>query len=131
MALRPTGTPSGWPTRPATRGTEVNTTTGALIRVIAGQGYQLADPGVIAADGGHVWVADAGADAVTEIDAATGAVVRVISAPRYRLDTTVYPPSIAVAGDRVWVTDGNSDALTEIDATTARWSGSSPTGGIS
>jgi DNA-binding beta-propeller fold protein YncE len=62
--------------------TELNATTGALIRVISGERYQLNSGGLsvaIAADGNRVWVPNANGNSVTEINAATGALIRVIT----------------------------------------------------
>jgi sugar lactone lactonase YvrE len=53
--------------------TEVSTTTGALVRVVAQQG--LSAPDGIAVQEGNVWVADSGSNSATEIAAATGAVI--------------------------------------------------------
>ena len=58
--------------------TEIDATTGALIRVITARRYQLNGPDAIAVAGDRAWVVDVDSSAVTEIDAATGALIRVI-----------------------------------------------------
>jgi hypothetical protein len=57
--------------------TEVNTTTGALVRVVRGGG--LSAPGGIAVGSGYVWVSDSASNAVTKINASTGAQVGTYS----------------------------------------------------
>jgi hypothetical protein len=53
--------------------TEVKVATGALVRVISGQGLDAPDG--IAVASGNVWVADAASNAATDINATTGAVI--------------------------------------------------------
>jgi DNA-binding beta-propeller fold protein YncE len=55
---------------------ELNAATGALVRVISGDGFS--HPIGISSDGSHVWVSNYGGNSVTELSAATGALVRVI-----------------------------------------------------
>jgi DNA-binding beta-propeller fold protein YncE len=95
--------------------TEIDATTGALIRVIAGPQYGLVDPEALAVDGDTLWVADGYGNAVTEIDASTGALIRVIAGWQYQLDDA---GAIATGGGAVWVANGFSDTVTEIDAST-------------
>jgi len=95
--------------------TELSAATGALIRVIAGQQFQLDGPVAIAADASHVWVANATGNSLTEINAATGDLIRVISAPPYQLNG---PQAITADATHVWVASGNSRTLTEINAVT-------------
>ena len=100
--------------------TEINATTGALIRSITAPRYQLTWPSAIAATPNAIWVANNGSasggnapNAVTEINATTSALIRVISASRYRL---TYPAGITTTGNTVWVDNGGS--VTEINAST-------------
>jgi DNA-binding beta-propeller fold protein YncE len=95
--------------------TELSAATGALIRVIAGQQFQLDGPVAIAAAASHVWVINATGNSLTEINAATGDLIRVISAPRYQLNG---PQAITADATHVWVASGNSRTLTEINAVT-------------
>jgi DNA-binding beta-propeller fold protein YncE len=46
--------------------TELNASTGTLVRVLSGPGYGFNNPAAIAADGTRVWVANYGGDSVTE-----------------------------------------------------------------
>jgi DNA-binding beta-propeller fold protein YncE len=95
--------------------TEINATTGALIRVITARRYQLDWPTGIATTGDRVWVANGAS--VTEVNATTGALIRVITARRYQLNGLV---GIAATGKTVWVANsgGNDQTVTEISATT-------------
>jgi len=97
--------------------TEVDTATGALVRVIAGQGLNSPD-GITVADG-HVWVSDAGSNAATDIDEATGAVLDTFtdSDGQYGFGR----PSVAIQshGD-VFIASpfGTSPMVTKLSATT-------------
>jgi uncharacterized small protein (DUF1192 family) len=100
--------------------TEINARTGALIRVITAERYQLYGPTGIAIAGNTVWVANSGLNtsgnqiaSVTEINARTGALIRVITAGRYQLSQ---PAGVATTGNTVWVANGGS--VTEINART-------------
>ena len=95
--------------------TELSAATGALIRVIAGQQFQLDGPVAIAADASHVWVANATGNSLTEINAATGDLIRVISAPPYQLNG---PQAITADATHVWVINTTGNSLTEINAAT-------------
>jgi hypothetical protein len=76
--------------------TEVNASTGALVRVISGPQYQFnpndrGGPDALALRGADLFVATFGGYSVTEVNASTGALVRVISGPKQR------PGRIAIA----------------------------------
>jgi len=97
--------------------TEVDTASGALVRVIAGQGLNTPD-GITVADG-HVWVADAGSNAATDIDQSTGAVLATVtdSDAAYGFGR----PSVAIASDgNVFIATpfGTSPMVTKLSATT-------------
>ena len=97
--------------------TEIDTASGALVRVIAGQGLNTPD-GITVADG-HVWVADAGSDAATDIDQSTGAVLATVtdSDAAYGFGR----PSVAIASDgNVFIATpfGTSPMVTKLSATT-------------
>ena len=94
---------------------EIDAATGALVRIVAGQRYGLADPVALAVDGNTLWVADGNGDAVTEVDAATGALIRVIAGQEYQLAD---PAAIAAGGGHVWVASAGANSVTEIDAAT-------------
>ena len=94
---------------------EIDAATGALIRIVAGQRYGLADPVALAVDGNTLWVADGTGNAVTEVNARTGALIRVIAGQEYQLAD---PGAIAAGGGHVWVANAGADSVTEIDAAT-------------
>jgi hypothetical protein len=58
--------------------TELNATTGAVIRVLKSAKYQFKGPWGIASGDNHIWVANAGGNSVTELNASDGSLVRVI-----------------------------------------------------
>ena len=86
--------------------TELNTVTGALVRVIAGPAYGFDNPDAITLAAGHVWVVNNSGGSVTELDAANGSLVRVISGPRFGLD---HPDAIAAAAGHVWVVNNSGE----------------------
>jgi hypothetical protein len=59
--------------------TELNATTGQVIRKIGQPKYRFNDPEYLAISDGHVWVANNGSNTVTELSVATGKLIRVIS----------------------------------------------------
>jgi DNA-binding beta-propeller fold protein YncE len=95
--------------------TELNTATGAPVRVLHGPRYGFSHPVAIAADGARIWVANApySGGSVTELNAATGAPVRVLDGPSYGFD---YPDAVAADGARIWVANANDDSVTEFPA---------------
>jgi hypothetical protein len=58
--------------------TELNASTGAVVRVLNAAKYQFKGPWGIASGDNHLWVANAGGNSVTEINASNGSLVRVI-----------------------------------------------------
>ena len=94
---------------------ELNSGTGALIRVISGRRYRISGPDAIAANRASVWVANGNNNTVTQLSAASGGLIRVISAPGDQLNV---PTGLAVAGGRVWVASDGSDLVTELSAAT-------------
>ncbi|HTW06708.1 MAG TPA: PQQ-binding-like beta-propeller repeat protein [Acidimicrobiales bacterium] len=89
--------------------TELNATTGTLLRVIDRPSPLTDHPVALAATGNDVFVASSGGGsqrpAVTEIDAATGAAVRVLASPRYGLDG---PDALLVQGRTLFVANGEA-----------------------
>jgi streptogramin lyase len=97
--------------------TEMDITSGTLVRVIAGQG--LSDPDGITVAAGHVWVADAGSNAATDIDEASGAVLATISDSdgQYGFGS----PSVAIeSAGNVFIASpfGTSPMVTKLSAST-------------
>jgi outer membrane protein assembly factor BamB len=80
--------------------TELNASTGKLVRVLSGEQYDFTGQPAIAVAGSHVFVVNGAGNSVTEIDASTGAVAYTLTAARYHLDN---PVGIAVAGNRAWI----------------------------
>jgi hypothetical protein len=97
--------------------TEIDASTGALVRVISGLEYQFYGPDALAASGGNLLVAN-NFGSVTEFNASTGALVRVISGAKYQFDQ---PGALAVWGDDLFVANAanqTNGSLTELDAST-------------
>jgi hypothetical protein len=86
--------------------TEVNASTGALVKVISAPRYSLDSPDSMAVLGDNLFVANSGGNSVTELNASTGALVRVISAPRYRFDD---PGTLVLAGGDMFVASSVPD----------------------
>ena len=106
--------------------TELNASTGAVIRVVSSLDFDFDTPDTIAADGPDIWVANqngnSGKDSVTELDAATGKILRTIP-----YDALPDPGFIYADGAHIWVAssnDGDSSgpavcgSVTELDADT-------------
>jgi hypothetical protein len=97
--------------------TEIDITSGRLLRVIAGQG--LRDPDGVTVAEGHVWVSDAGSNSATDIDESTGAVLATYgdSDGAYGFGS----PSVAVeSAGNVFIASpfGVSPMVTKLSATT-------------
>jgi serine/threonine protein kinase len=82
--------------------TELNASTGKLVRVLSGAQYQLNGPAVVAAAGNNVFIVNTNGNSVTEIDARTGALEHTLSAARYHFNG---PAGITVAGNHAWILD--------------------------
>ena len=95
--------------------TELDASTGALLRVLSASSYGFDDPDAISSDGTDVWVANGEGNSVTELDASTGALVQVLSASSYGFDD---PGAISSDGADVWVANGAGNSVTELDAST-------------
>jgi len=100
--------------------TELNESTGAVVRILSAASYGFNHPDAISADGTHVWVANGGQEdgtSVTEINEANGKLVQVLSAANYELNG---PDAISSDGKNVWVANDGSlvGTVTQIDAAT-------------
>ena len=80
--------------------TEVNVSTGALLKVISGPAYQFNGPHALAVIGDNLFVANKWGNSVTEVNASTGALVKVMSASGYRFGG---PEAMAVAETHLFV----------------------------
>lgn len=100
--------------------TELNTATGALVRVLKGAAYKFGEPSMIVAKGADAFVGAADTSTITEFSVTTGALVRVIGGKSYDFLAT----SLAVDGPDVFVTNfggGLADvpaSVTEFNAAT-------------
>jgi outer membrane protein assembly factor BamB len=95
--------------------TEIDASSGAMVRFISTSGYQFAGPDAVAADGPDVFVANYDGNSVTEVDARTGALLRVISGAKYYFDR---PDAITVNGPDVFVANYHGNSITELNAST-------------
>jgi hypothetical protein len=105
--------------------TELNASTGAVIRVVSSLDFDFETPDTVAADGPDIWVANQNdqsvKDSVTELDAATGKILRTI--PYSALPD---PGFIYADGDHIWVANNDSGSngpyvcgsVEELDANT-------------
>ena len=101
---------------------EINISTGALVRVIDAPKYGFEEPVGMVADNGDLFVANRGASgpaghptrgySITELSASTGALVRVIGGPRYELQ----PWSVTSVGPYIFVANLPTDSVTEVKA---------------
>jgi hypothetical protein len=99
--------------------TELNASTGNLVRVISGSTYQFHTPEGIATGGGYVWLTNSNGNSVTELRASDGSLVRVIPAVANE------PGRIAADRTHVWVVNGQfgnvvGGSITEIATSTGR-----------
>ncbi|HMK95929.1 MAG TPA: hypothetical protein VK425_00190 [Acidimicrobiales bacterium] len=92
--------------------TQIEATTGTLIRVIRGARYELKGESAMASLGGDLYVADTAADAVTVIDPATGVPRRVLSGSEYGFAA---PDGLATWGDHLYVANGEGQTVTDIE----------------
>lgn len=103
--------------------TELDSSTGRLVRILTGQGYKFDFPGPIAAVGSDLWIANAwggplGNGDLVEVNASTGALVRIVSAAAIN-----QPADIATRGSDLWVINSLFDdngSVTEINTRTGR-----------
>jgi hypothetical protein len=95
--------------------TELDASTGALVRVLSSPAYKFSYPQAMAVAGRDLFVANATGNSVTELDASTGALVKVLSGPAYKFNG---PEATAVAGDDLFVGNGGGSSVTELDAFT-------------
>jgi DNA-binding beta-propeller fold protein YncE len=106
------GRPSATPTVAGSI-TEIDASTGRLLRTVSGATFAFDDPVALTVSGQRVFVADEGDNSVTEINTTKGTLVHVI------VDQGLNAPDgIAVGDGHVWVADAKSNAATEIDAET-------------
>jgi hypothetical protein len=93
--------------------TELNATTGQVIRIITAQTAPFDEPTSIAVSGTHVWVANLDYSSIVELNASNGAVVRLI-----RANSLNQPLSMAVDHDHLWVANFFGNSVTELKKST-------------
>ena len=101
--------------------TELNASTGALVRVISGPRYNFFGPSALALRGPDLFVANYYGGQVTELNASTGTLVRVISGAAYKF---YEPVALVLRGPDLFVADmvssrsGGGGSVTEVNAST-------------
>jgi outer membrane protein assembly factor BamB len=90
---------------------QIDASSGALVRVIRGTRFDLDSPSALAGHGGRVYVADTGANAITVLDAGTGALVGVLSGKAFNFDA---PDGLAVYGGHLYVANYDSQSVTDV-----------------
>jgi DNA-binding beta-propeller fold protein YncE len=100
--------------------TELNPSTGKLVRVLSSSKYHLNYPLGVSSDGKHVWVTNYKGNSVTELNATTGGLVAVLSSSKYGFNE---PRAISSDGTHVWVTNQGSNSVTELNGLFAFWRG--------
>jgi hypothetical protein len=91
--------------------TEIDASTGALVRTISGQAYRFSFPCALAIKGTHLFVVDTGSGSLADIDAATGALVSVISGPAYGFSD---PHALVFDGPDLFVANSADGSLSEV-----------------
>jgi len=92
--------------------TEIDATTGRLLRRISGARYDFQAPEAIVVAGNDLFVADSGANAVTEVSPSTGELVSVLSGARYEFEE---PAGLDVYGDHLFIINETGDSVTDVD----------------
>jgi len=104
-------TSSGPPSSAPDSISELDVSTGALVRVILGAAYKFDLPVAMVVAGDDLFVANEEGNSVTELNASTGALVRVFSSAAYKFDL---PVAMAVAGDDLFVANYKGNSVTEL-----------------
>lgn len=89
--------------------TELNASTGALVKVISGSAYGFDDPDAVATDGDDVWVTNGMANSVTELGATTGRLVKIMARSAYGFEV---PDAITADGTDAWVANWSGQSVT-------------------
>ena len=79
--------------------------------VLSGGSYGFSNPAGIAADGTHIWVANAGGYSVTELTG-DGSWVQTLSGSSHGFNN---PVGIAADGTHIWVTNNAGNSVTELN----------------
>jgi serine/threonine-protein kinase len=86
--------------------------------VLSGGSYGFSNPAGIAADGTHIWVANAGGYSVTELNGSDGGWVQTLSGGRYGFSN---PAGIAADGTHIWVANAVGNSVTELNGSDGSW----------
>jgi len=89
--------------------TELDATTGRVIRIITPQMAPFDEPRAIAISGSHVWVANLDFSSIVELNASNGSLVRLI-----RANSLNQPLSMAIDREHVWVANFFGNSVTEL-----------------
>ena len=93
--------------------TELNSSDGALVRVINKASYRFNRPVALAIGGNDLWVANSHGNSVTELNTENRSLVRVVSDPKDMIND---PNDIDVIGSDVWILDTGDGDITELRA---------------
>lgn len=93
--------------------TEINATSGALIRVLRAKKYEFDAPGPLAGFGDDVFACNGSAGTITEVNASTGRLVRVFAAPAGELES---PSGAVVVNGTLWIA-GYGDGASSTSST--------------
>lgn len=98
--------------------TELNATTGDLVRTVSLKAHGITGLSAVSVDAQHVWVVADGGSRIAELSSATGKVLR-IRRGRQRTDVS---SGIATYGVHVWIPSPEiSEGVVERSAVTGRW----------
>jgi serine/threonine-protein kinase len=100
--------------------TELNASTGSVIRILDGASYQFDYPISFAPDGADLWVVNAFGNSMTELNVGTGSLVRIVKGTSYGFNN---PEAVTADGTHIWVgNDGlvngspEGNSVTELNA---------------
>jgi hypothetical protein len=92
--------------------TEIDLTTGGLVRLISGARYDFEVPEGITVTGGDLFVADSAGNAITKVGPRTGRLVGVIGGPQYHFAS---PVGLAADDGHLRAVNQSGDSVTDID----------------
>ena len=84
--------------------TEIDATSGRIVRTLSSRSYHFDGPIAIATNGRTLWVANSQANSVTELNGFSGSLLRVIDPTKHK----IYPQSLAFGDGHVWVAGGGN-----------------------
>ena len=90
--------------------TELNATTGTVVRIITAQDVPFDEPSAIVVRGNHVWVANLDYSSIVELNSSNGSLVRFIQA-----NSLNEPLSMTVDRSHLWVANFLGNSVTELN----------------